>query len=915
MPRPKGRKRLKLEEYDLIFSEEKKIFNPNTGRTVPLSSYWINKIYNSVIEEERERRRQPSDSLEPDYDIWFPNMTEGLLRLKGQQVTLSWDNTINTTFRVPETKNSIRREIAQRGFLRTSDLTIFEQWRREHNGDYPPRVEVTIINNVDPVRISQRFRDGIDHCVFEPIKRWALEKKENAIAKKTKKNYNTFYNKAVKLEKEYNIGVPQEDIQKVCNTLQIGLDITLPLLKDSFISYRSTKKPLKIFRFINTRLNHVELGGIVGENNTIVLDNYNELLDKRDELEAKNEYYIFTKGGQNLTSITTLYNKYIVKTEYKKAKDLLENLYQLWNYKIDDIKDEELSGFVNEGTHYNETIDFKRPTEHIRHIDQEKAYFNFWICKYYNGLLGKITDFRKTNKMLKDDDGYIPALYRIYNLNFSNCKYTKLLNKLGCYKNYNVYPSCELEFLLDIGITFNVIEGCWGVKRLHFRFPEVLKEKDNKVSHYARYVGTCDCHRLENRIWLKGDKNFFENIQSYTNEPISYNDDLHEGCISFKKQHSYHFGHLTAFITSLQRINCIEQMMKFNYNNLIRVCVDGIYFMGDMPELVNLFREKYDINLKNKAGNCYCSNIYDDKIEGKWDSLLPDYKENIQEELHLGAGGTGKTHKALTDKGLQRVLYVAPSYKLASKKKEEYNIDSTCWEQLLCKDITVWSKYLKYYNTLIFDEVSMMSKNQLKDIRERFDTCKVILCGDLGYQLPCFNNENIETSDFKNIVHYNKNYRVKCDKLSLLLSTLRENMNEWTGYEHLKYIVDNYKDRIITKIDNYNINDYILTYTNSLKDKYTEMFKDTFEEEKYIFKERYDKYFNGSIAILPKNNNVKGKKEVRHAFTIHSIQGETVEMDKKLFIDTNLFNCSIDGKLLYTAISRAKRLEQIYFIV
>ena len=57
MPRPKGRKRLKLEENDLVFSEEKKIFDPVTRRTVPLSSYWINKIYNSVIEEERQRER------------------------------------------------------------------------------------------------------------------------------------------------------------------------------------------------------------------------------------------------------------------------------------------------------------------------------------------------------------------------------------------------------------------------------------------------------------------------------------------------------------------------------------------------------------------------------------------------------------------------------------------------------------------------------------------------------------------------------------------------------------------------------------------------------------------------------------------------------------------------------------------
>jgi len=472
-----------------------------------------------------------------------------------------------------------------------------------------------------------------------------------------------------------------------------------------------------------------------------------------------------------------------------------------------------------------------------------------------------------------------------------------------------VYPSCELEFLLDIGVTFSINEGCWGVNRIDFRFPEEFKNKENKVSYYARYVGSCDSHILDKRIWLKGDRQYFENVQSYTSEPIQYDDELKEGCVTYKKQHNYHFGHLTAFIVALQRINCIEQMMQFNYNQLVRVCVDGIYYTGEDPQLINLFRLKNDYNFNNTAGTQYCSGIIDYE---EYDEYLPEFKENFNEELHAGAGGTGKTHKILTDKGLQKVLYVAPSYKLASEKNKEYGINATCWEQLVCKDPNIWRKYLRFYNTLVFDEVSMMSKQQLKIIRNRFKMCKVIFCGDIGFQLPCFNDEDVEINDFKNITYYDKNYRVKCDKLGKLLKTLRDNMDRWTGKQHLKYIFDNYSDNVISKVEGYNIEDYILTYTNKLKDKYTDMFKDTFEKEKYIFKERYDKYFNGSIDILPKNNDIKGKKEIRHAFTVHSVQGITV--NSKLFIDISLFDTAYDGKLLYTAVSRAKYLNQIYFV-
>ena len=49
--------------------------------------------------------------------------------------------------------------------------------------------------------------------------------------------------------------------------------------------------------------------------------------------------------------------------------------------------------------------------------------------------------------------------------------------------------------------------------------------------------------------------------------------------------------------------------------------------------------------------------------------------------------------------------------------------------------------------------------------------------------------------------------------------------------------------------------------------------------------------------------------EIRHAFTTHSIQGETAT--DKLFIDSSKM---FDTRMFYTAISRAKTIEQIYII-
>ena len=62
-------------------------------------------------------------------------------------------------------------------------------------------------------------------------------------------------------------------------------------------------------------------------------------------------------------------------------------------------------------------------------------------------------------------------------------------------------------------------------------------------------------------------------------------------------------------------------------------------------------------------------------------------------------------------------------------------------------------------------------------------------------------------------------------------------------------------------------------------------------------------YSTGDI-VFTKPEGVK--HELRHAFTIHSIQGETAT--HKLYIDMRGVRCL---RMLYTALSRARYLDQI----
>ena len=75
--------------------------------------------------------------------------------------------------------------------------------------------------------------------------------------------------------------------------------------------------------------------------------------------------------------------------------------------------------------------------------------------------------------------------------------------------------------------------------------------------------------------------------------------------------------------------------------------------------------------------------------------------------------------------------------------------------------------------------------------------------------------------------------------------------------------------------------------------------------EKYIITENKGEYCNTQIVF----EKPEVKHELRHAFTIHSIQGETAT--HKLFIDLNKMTSL---RMLYTAISRAQYFDQIIFI-
>lgn len=846
------------------------------------------------------------------------NEQEGLIEIimtlkqfKGQNININIDNNITLNFSVPlEGFNNWWIESGIWNFYIDSSKIKYPDSKMYFYGENL---------NIKINKIIQYFKDSNNGlCFFNPIREWAVNKYEESKGKSTKERYQTILTKLNKFENEYKDGVSEENINLLCNELKIDVSILSPLTEKTFFHCKSSLKGLKHFKFINNRLNHIELNEYLKNDEPLFKTN-EEMINIKNELSKNKEYHIFSRFNDKITSIQTLENNYKLKNEIQEIFNNFEIETDLINCKIDDITQSDLSKFIKYGTHYNGTIDFKNPKDYnindVFHIDMKKAYASFYLCLFYEGFLGKITDFRKTNKI----EG--TGLYYIYDLTIpENHVFFEYNKKMKIYLNNNIYTSPELKFLSSIGSTYKILYGCWGVQPKDFRFNNEMLENNN----YSIWTGKCDMHNLKNKISMDGDENLYNVILSTLDEDkkiiMSANNEI---TVYYDKPHNYHLGHITSFILAYQRLNIIEQFLTMDYENIIRICVDGIYSINEPKILKNSFRPKNEIeekNFKNVAGNFYISNLTNNEEQlyllGNKDNVinyfipsnLAEYREHNKNELHLGAGGCGKTHIQLLDNGLINPLYVAPSWKLARNKYNEYKIHTTVLARVDTKDIEKINYVKRFSNVLIIDECSMMSEEQKNRILNLYKDFKIIFCGDLGFQLGAYDGQEMTTNGFNKIIEYKTNYRCKDDKLLFLLQQLRIMIKstEITNEEIIKYVKEYIKDNIINidKLKNlYKIEDMILTGTKQSRDDYTDIFKDL---KKYYVEETTRFYSKGDIFI----DEEPPKSIIRHGFTTHSIQGETAHYN--LYID---LNGMWDRRMLYTALSRAKYLNQIYLII
>lgn len=691
---------------------------------------------------------------------------------------------VNTVLNVPP--NYTRKQYDNDGtfFQFKVDSTFFNIIAYVLNSGLDCDVIFTRLVDITPKQYEQSFAAG-GHCLLGPIQKWAMDQAENANSKTAKKRYETILNRLngktlktgehrVGLLETYADGVPEGVLKEICDELQIAVSVEEPLSNQIYISHRSMKKPLKHFKYLNTRMHHVDqLTSQMSEDCAADDMTYQEMEQLVYEMRQAGKHCTFSRNAHGVAYIQTMDETYRAACEYTKAEDEFMQENNIYSYRFDALELPQLYEFITRGTHFNGTTDYQElpelDTPDLRHMDIKKAYTQYQKCQLYEkfGLFGKITDFRKCTTWDQ------PGMYYILDVDTSSAdeRFIFYNEKMGWCKSDNIYTSAELQMFHDVGVKFTVSHGAFG-PRCDFEFTDkmingkqTVKKSDGmddvKISYYAKCVGKWASTSYSKGFCMYGDRDYFENMVTHAEGvEVRYDEYNDEAFISYPKNQVYTLKHLTAQITAYQRLLIMEQLLNMKKENIVRVCVDGIYYLDHQFEMGETFADKtHEMTFANSPTESYLSSVFEkeaDKHTDRHEELtrggvtLPDgtcvgrprkYAEN---ELWVGQGGTGKTYTNIGDMGLIKPLYVAPSWKLSRRVQNDIKDDTGANKTI---DVNVLHRVLHMefsdklqskYNVFLFDEVSQYTEADMRACRAI--PGKKIFMGDIGYQLECIVN-------------------------------------------------------------------------------------------------------------------------------------------------------------------------------
>jgi len=319
-----------------------------------------------------------------------------------------------------------------------------------------------------------------------------------------------------------------------------------------------------------------------------------------------------------------------------------------------------------------------------------------------------------------------------------------------------------------------------------------------------------------------------------------------------------------------------------------------------------------------------------------WNTIESNLEKNKGSRLRgattqkmTGLGGGTDTY-IVTEDGRtikKRDMSIIP--KKESKQYKEYkqiDMDKVTEIEVERKAKKIESNNIK---TVFIDEVTLMTKDTIINIVDEYYWCNIVIAGDITedmfYQCSIHKSDKVlKTTDIEKaqIVEFTGTYRFDDDNLIDKIKHLRNEMKRIHKDNNIifknKVLFNSFKQLFNDNF--YNKNDITMTdkdvgiSANNENGEHSKHLSEYFiskgTKPRYYIKQTnlHNKQMKGQLLPeIPDHDNY----EMTLFKTIHSFQGNELKRDERIIIDvSSLF----DYNLLYTAVSRARRLDQIIIL-
>lgn len=922
----------------------------------PKWGFWIHKkVIHNMMEQNQDTiiihkvdfyiNNEKQNTI--NYYVDNDEMDEDTINLKQDPLKFIFTET-NLT--IQEIDNRTIYRVTLNGSSGVWIVAAFREYCQKNN-NYNWDVKLTttsykkIENDNTQLSLLQKYAfNNTGTCVYtgllEFFSKYLDSKSKHAIA-----IYNKLNNNPNKYAKSYTI----EEMEILGQDINCSFTINdlinnkdIEINKNSFNKYN--------IPFVNTRYNHLDLLKCVSDVQEVSTDYY----EHSKEIAP---FYI-----ERLGTLLTLDGNYKINNEYHGVVNEWKEKYNINSCSIEINSD--INKFINcydDKVHrfFNNKMEIK--DDLYNELDLKKAYYNYSKCDYYNGLPSgayiSCSGDGMTDKIFMDQFNHkLVGFYEVIVIHDNDT-----LDYLGM-KNrtkHILFSSTIALLLIEYNIKFiylnyvisPAIDAPFNENFLKYVDNDELKEKDagGGVRVYCKLIG---CMMIENTNFIinvkpnKNDKEFYKTLRQKEN--IFMIDDVYK--IVKTQTQPKSLKHMALSIHAISSTLIIQQLLKMNKNDIYGVKVDSIVFKkGAQFNYVKYFKSEESL-FKPPASanieNMLLNEDYEDctKFTVINEYFKPYFKEsnnkiNFDKSFcgeHItrrvimlgGAGGCGKTHSILSSKNfmMDDLLFTSTCWELIQGKVDEFNITGISLPKLSgeMNGKTVEKFNSNKYKYIVNDELTLQSEKGVNSIITDNPNKFIILMGDIdkdGFYYQCSIGGNVFSpsrigTDKLQYIKYTKNYRFD-EPFNNKINDLRAFMNKNRGKTDLLY---NYVKKEFNgcfkkfKEINFNENDVGISALKPIgkdgKCLYSHHFYKKGVKEQYYIKDTYYKkglYRGAKLDEEPDNKNYTNSL----FRTIHAYQGRQLTQDNKIII---LLNSLFDFNLLYTAISRARRLDQIIIL-